>query len=149
MPAVAALLVVAGYEAIKVPEIEDVRDTGAGPRWTMVFTFVATLFLPIQYAVLLGVVISVLVYLYRSSTDLRLVELGEVSSGIVYATDAKASDRVATLATFPEATHDPIRYPAALAVHARPPARDFLAYLQSPEAAGVFEAAGFTVVPRR
>jgi SulP family sulfate permease len=75
MPAVGALLVVAGYSAIKFPEIEDVRDTGAGPRWTMVITFVVTLFLPIQYAVLLGVVLSILIYLYRSSTDIRLVEL--------------------------------------------------------------------------
>ena len=75
LPAVGALLVVAGYGAIKFADIEDVRDTGAGPRWTMIVTFVATLFLPIQYAVLLGVVLSIMIYLYRSSTDIRLMEL--------------------------------------------------------------------------
>jgi SulP family sulfate permease len=75
LPAVGALLVVAGFEAIKIPEIEDVRDTGAGPRYTMLITFIATLIVPIQYAVMLGVVLSILIYLYRSSTDIRLVQL--------------------------------------------------------------------------
>ena len=66
LSAVGALLVVAGYSSIKFEDIEDVRDTGAGPRWTMIITFVATLFLPIQYAVLLGVILSIMIYLYRS-----------------------------------------------------------------------------------
>lgn len=75
LPAVGALLVVAGYEAIKFEDLEDVRDTGSGPRYTMVITFLATLFIPIQYAVLLGVVLSIMIYLYRSSTDIRLMQL--------------------------------------------------------------------------
>ena len=83
MPAVGALLVAAGYGSIKFPEIEDVRDTGAGPRWTMVFTFTATLFMPIQYAVVLGIVLSILIYLYRSSTDIRLVELVPEEDGSI------------------------------------------------------------------
>jgi SulP family sulfate permease len=81
LPSVGALLVVAGYGAINFADIEDVRDTGAGPRWTMIITFVATLFLPIQYAVLLGVVLSIMIYLYRSSTDIRLMELVPQADG--------------------------------------------------------------------
>jgi SulP family sulfate permease len=91
LPAVGALLVVAGYGAIKFADIEDVRDTGPGPRWTMIITFVATLFLPIQYAVLLGVVLSIMIYLYRSSTDIRLVELVPQSDGSILERQAPLS----------------------------------------------------------
>jgi SulP family sulfate permease len=93
LPAVGALLVVAGYGAIKFADIEDVRDTGAGPRWTMIITFVATLFLPIQYAVLLGVVLSIMIYLYRSSTDIRLMELIPQADGSILEREAPLSLR--------------------------------------------------------
>lgn len=91
LPAVGALLVVAGYEAIKFPDIEDVRDTGAGPRYTMAITFLATLVVPIQYAVLLGVVLSILIYLYRSSTDIRLVQLLPQEDGSILEREAPLS----------------------------------------------------------
>lgn len=88
IPAVGVLLVVAGYGSIKFAEIEDVRDTGAGPRFVMVFTFIATLFLQIHYAVLMGVILSILIYLYRSSTDIRLVELIPEEDGSVLEREA-------------------------------------------------------------
>jgi SulP family sulfate permease len=91
LPAVGALLVVAGYEAIKFPDIEDVRDTGAGPRYTMAITFLATLFVRIQYAVLLGVVLSIMIYLYRSSTDIRLVQLLPQEDGSILEREAPLS----------------------------------------------------------
>ena len=91
LPAVGALLVVAGYEAIKFADIEDVRDTGAGPRYTMIITFAATLFIPIQYAVLLGVVLSIMIYLYRSSTDIRLVQLVPQADGSIVEREAPLS----------------------------------------------------------
>lgn len=93
LPAVGVLLVVAGYGSIKFADIEDVRDTGRGPRWTMVFTLIATLFLPIQYAVMLGVILSILIYLYRSSTDIRLVELVLESDGSIKEKEAPISLR--------------------------------------------------------
>ncbi len=83
MPTIAALLMVAGYEAIKVGDIEDVRDTGVGPRVIMGITFLATLSWPLQYAVLLGVILSVLQYLGQSASDVRLVALEPQSDGYV------------------------------------------------------------------
>ena len=60
---------------------------------------------------------------------LALVERGEAALGIVYATDALASDRVEVLETFPESSHPPIRYPAAVLGGSRPPeAAAFLAF---------------------
>lgn len=81
MPAIAALLIVAGYEAIKVDAIRDVWHTGRAPRGILLFTFIMTLALPVQYAVLLGVLLAMGQYIYQSSTDLRLVELVEQPDG--------------------------------------------------------------------
>jgi len=75
MPSIAALLIVAGYQAIKKGQIADVWDTGMAPRLIMSFTFIATLFLPIQYAVFLGIALSVIQYWVSSSLDSRVVEL--------------------------------------------------------------------------
>ena len=75
MPAIAALLIVAGYEALDFEEILDVWDIGIGPRLIMLITFVATLALPVQYAVLTGVVLSALQYLYNASLNIQLVQI--------------------------------------------------------------------------
>ena len=83
-------------------------------------------------------------------TALAYVARGEAPLGIVYATDARVEPRVRIVGTFPENTHPPIVYPAALTSEARPDAAQFLAYLRGPQARAVFERAGFTVaMPRR
>jgi len=74
---------------------------------------------------------------------LVLVERGEVAAGIVYSTDAKASVKVKVVATFPESSHRPIRYPIALGKGAIRAAAEFLTYLGGPDAAAVFSAHGF------
>ncbi len=80
---------------------------------------------------------------------LSYVARGEAPLGIVYATDARVEPRVRVVATFPENTHPPIVYPAALTSEARPDAAPFLAYLRGPQARAVFERAGFTVLTAR
>lgn len=80
-------------------------------------------------------------------TALAFVERGECALGIVYATDAAISSKVEVLATFPEATHQPIVYPFALVQGARAEAAGFLDYLKtSSEAAAVFRKYGFTLL---
>ena len=76
---------------------------------------------------------------------LAYVARGEAPLGIVYATDARIEPRVRVVATFPETTHEPIVYPAALTKDANRDAAQFLAFLQGPEAAGIFARAGFDV----
>jgi len=44
----------------------------------------------------------------------RLVELGEAAAAIVYASDTYSNPGIATFATFPPESHDPIVYPIAL-----------------------------------
>jgi len=79
---------------------------------------------------------------------LQLVSLGEAPLGIVFASDAIAdAAKVSVVATFPEESHSPIIYPAAvIAAGAKPEAQGFVDYLSSPEARVVFEAQGFTVL---
>ena len=78
---------------------------------------------------------------------LHLVALGEAPYGIVYASDVVAEPGVVAVATFPDGSHQPIVYPAALTVTATKDAAAFLDYLGAPEAMGVFQASGFLPLP--
>lgn len=77
---------------------------------------------------------------------LILVERGECGAGIVYETDAKVSDRVETIATFPEGSHEAIIYPLSLTNRAKSEALDFYNYLQSDQAKIVFIKHGFSFI---
>lgn len=81
MPAIAALLVVAGIEAIKPARIGDVWYSGWEARVILLVTFIATLLLPVQEAVFLGVALSMLYFLYASSVDVRIVSLTALPNG--------------------------------------------------------------------
>lgn len=75
---------------------------------------------------------------------LALVERGEAPLGIVYATDARASNKVMVVGTFPAASHPPIRYPIArLARSTNPEAEGFRHFLLSPKGKAIFARFGF------
>ncbi|HKJ68922.1 MAG TPA: molybdate ABC transporter substrate-binding protein [bacterium] len=76
---------------------------------------------------------------------LGLVEAETNILGIVYRTDAAMSDEVKILYEVPTEQGPPIRYAAAVLRNrsAGRVARDFLAFLDSPEAAAIFEKYGF------
>lgn len=77
-----------------------------------------------------------------------LVVVGEREAplGVVYATDAKVSAKVKVVAEFPEESHPPIVYPAALTKEGSDAdAEAFFAYLKSEGAAEVLRRFGFTV----
>lgn len=83
---------------------------------------------------------------------LALVATGEAAYGIVYASDAVADtengDRVTVVGRFPDGSHAPIVYPAALlttSVH--PEAQAFLDALSAEAAQSVFTRQGFAVLP--
>ena len=77
---------------------------------------------------------------------LAYVARGEAPLGIVYETDAKIDPRVHIVGVFPESSHPPIVYPAALIKDAQPQARAFLDYLGGPDARAIFVKDGFTVL---
>jgi len=79
---------------------------------------------------------------------LLLVARGETPLGIVYATDATADKGVRIVAAFPEDSHPPIVYPAALLASSdNSDAAAFLDYLKSDQARPFFERQGFTFKP--
>ncbi len=78
---------------------------------------------------------------------LAYVTRGEAPLGIVYKTDAMAEPAVRIAGVFPDTTHAPIVYPAALVKGARPGAAKFLSFLSTQPARAVFEKAGFSVLP--
>jgi molybdate transport system substrate-binding protein len=75
-------------------------------------------------------------------TVLMYVERGEADAGIVFLTDARQSDKVKIIGTFPAETHPSIVYPAAC-LKAGDSARGFLAFIRSEEASAVWEQYGF------
>lgn len=78
---------------------------------------------------------------------LALVAAGEAPYGIVYATDAVAEDNVTVVGTFPEDSHPPILYPAALLTGAADDAdRAFFENLTSDTAKARFTEQGFAVL---
>jgi len=84
MPAMAALLIVAGFQSIKRDRIADIWDTGWSPRIVMVFTLVLTLVIPLQWAVFAGVLLTILAHFFVSSThEVRLMQLVRMPDGSV------------------------------------------------------------------
>jgi SulP family sulfate permease len=75
MPTVAAVLIVVGIEIINREEIADVWDVDISKRGIMVVTFLATLTLPIQQAIIIGILLSFIDYAYSSSKNVQVMML--------------------------------------------------------------------------
>jgi molybdate transport system substrate-binding protein len=76
---------------------------------------------------------------------LAFVARGEAPLGVVYATDARAEPKVRVIATFPESSHAPIVYPAAV-VRASKKGRDaerFLSFLAGRDGQAILRRRGF------
>ena len=80
-PAIAALLIVAGVQTINVERLSNVWHVGAGPRLIMLFTFLATIVLPVQWAVFLGVALSFLVHIINAAADVRMIQIAARADG--------------------------------------------------------------------
>ena len=81
MSALAGLLIVVGFQNLQPQQILMVWQTGRVAQTAMVLTLVATLALPLQYAILVGVAISIMMHVFRSSNLVRRVEFVPVEGG--------------------------------------------------------------------
>ncbi|MBV9172229.1 MAG: SulP family inorganic anion transporter [Chloroflexi bacterium] len=81
LPALAAMLIVAGCKSFPAHAALAVWRTDPAGRLALLVTFVATLVLPIHWAVGLGVALSGLLTAFQSSTDIALVELRPLPDG--------------------------------------------------------------------
>jgi len=79
---------------------------------------------------------------------LTLVERGECSAGIVYTTDASASQKVKIIAEFPSKSHDPVVYPIARLTNSPDSTATFITFVKTPISQKIFEQYGFTMEKR-
>jgi SulP family sulfate permease len=72
MPALAGLLMIVGFRTIKPADIKAVWKTGTTQAMVMTVTFVLTMVIPLQYAVLVGVGISMILYIINQSNSVTI-----------------------------------------------------------------------------
>lgn len=75
MPALAGLLVVVGAATIRPVQIASVARLGLVQAVVLAVTFVLTVLVPLQYAVLVGVGLAVILHVVRQSVRLTLVQI--------------------------------------------------------------------------
>ena len=74
MPAMAGLLIVIGFRTFKPDRVEMVWKTGLVQQVVMGITFVACLLIPLQYAVIVGVSMSLLLFVLQQSNKITVKE---------------------------------------------------------------------------
>ena len=82
MPALAALLIVAGFQGLRIPSAVTIWKTSKFSSAAMVLTFLATLLVPLHLAVLLGVAFSLLLHVFRESNKIKVTQLVLVPGGL-------------------------------------------------------------------
>ncbi|SDK25441.1 STAS domain-containing protein [Aliiruegeria lutimaris] len=91
MAGLGGLLLVVGYQNIQPDNIRTVWAIGLPARLAMGATFAATLFLPLQFAILIGVALSFLLTILRLSNRIQVRELRLIEGGFPVEREAPAS----------------------------------------------------------
>jgi SulP family sulfate permease len=81
MAVLAALMIQAGISAIDVREARSIWNTGGAARWSILVTFLATLVLSIPVAVGAGVLLTIVLYLASSASDVTVREIIRLDDG--------------------------------------------------------------------
>jgi len=81
MAALAGLLVYIGFSVMRFDRIARVWNTYAAERAAMVATFALTLLIPLHWAIFAGVALTLLLYVYSSSSQVRLVRIVRRANG--------------------------------------------------------------------
>ena len=82
MPALAALLIVAGFQGLRVDAAKTVWQTSKVSTTVMVMTFIFTLFVPLHYAVLIGMAISIVLHIIGQSNKIIVTEWVIIPGGL-------------------------------------------------------------------
>jgi sulfate permease, SulP family len=72
MPALAGLLILIGYQTIKPRELWSVWKTGVIQKTVLATSFALTMLIPLQYAVLAGVALSMVLHVVRQSNQVTI-----------------------------------------------------------------------------
>jgi len=90
MPALAGLLILVGVRTIKPGDIQSVWKAGLVQKVVLVVTFTLTMVVPLQYAVLVGVGVSVVLHVVLQSNQVRIRQRVMSASGHVIEVDPVA-----------------------------------------------------------
>ncbi len=90
MPALAGLLMLIGYRTVKPADLRSVWKTGAVQRAVLATTFLLTMLIPLQYAVLIGVGLSMAMHAVRQSNQVSIRRRVVDDDGYVTEVDAPA-----------------------------------------------------------
>lgn len=71
----AALLIVAAVSLIKIENLSIVWNVNKSARSSLVITYLATLVLPLEYSIYIGIILSLVMYLYTSAARIQVVRL--------------------------------------------------------------------------
>ncbi len=99
MPALAGLLIVVGARTIKPADLASVWRTGVAQRVVLVATFALTIVVPLQYAVMVGVALSILLYVIGQSNSIQIRQRVFTDDGVIEtdAPDELGPDQVVVL----------------------------------------------------
>lgn len=81
LSALAGLLIAVGIQSLRPDAIQTVWNTSTPSRLAMGLTLAAALVIPLQYAVFVGVAVSIMLHVLRSPAQVRLVEFVPVEGG--------------------------------------------------------------------
>ena len=90
MPALAGLLMLIGYRTIKPGDLQSVWKTGTVQKAVLAVTFALTMVIPLQYAVLVGVGLSVVLHVIRQSNQVTVRRRVLDAEGYLVETDPPA-----------------------------------------------------------
>ena len=90
MPALAGLLMLIGYRTISPGDLQSVWKTGAVQKAVLLVTFTLTMIIPLQYSVLIGVGVSVILYVVRQSNQLTVRRWQREDDGTIIEDDPPA-----------------------------------------------------------
>src|SRR5271165_6010270 len=90
MPALAGLLMLIGYRTIKPADLQLAWRTGPVQKVVLATTFVLTMIIPLQYAVLVGVGLSVILHVIRQSSRVTIKRWQPGPDGHLIETDPPA-----------------------------------------------------------
>ncbi len=99
-PALAGLLIAVGVQSLRPGALRMVWETNLASRIAMGLTLAATLIIPLQYAIFVGIAVSIMLHVLQSSSLVRLMEVVPVEHGYPIEQDAPArlkSDSVVLL----------------------------------------------------
>lgn len=90
LPALAGLLILVGARTVNRTRIREVWSAGSAQRLVLLVTFVLTMLIPLQQAVLVGVALSFALYVISASSQLQIRQRTTDADGIVIESDPVA-----------------------------------------------------------